>query len=227
MRTLGLRNEGVTGQRPLIVAFAVLASVIASLVVGVLAGSGSFLSAGIIAVAGFALVAAFSPSTVLWGVFALGFVVAGLARLYVPELQQVRWLLLPATCVLAGHALLIAVRHEGIRFPAFVWLGFGFIAIIVASTLANESMNSTALLGLKGYFQLWGVILAFALIPWAMSTENSMLTAFLIILISGLGALWRKEIISAPIFFASTFTCLSHCSCCRVAISLSAQNDLC
>lgn len=258
MRTLRLRSGDVQGQRMLIVGFAVVLSLLASIAVGVLAGSGSFLPAAIMAVAGFALVAAFSPSWVLWGIFIVGFVIAGVTRLYIPEVQQVRWLLLPASTVLALHAVIIAARGDGIRLPTFCWFAIGFVVVTLASTLVNESLNSTALLGLKGYFQMWGVIVAFALVPFAMSTmrwlgwallavaliqlpfvlhqffvlvparvglhqwiipvdvvagtfgaekggggENSMLTAFLIIMISGFAALWRRGVISAPVFFGA------------------------
>ncbi len=256
MRVLRLRNDESAGQRTLIVAFAVVLSLLASVAVGVLAGSGSFLPAAVMAVGGFAVVAAFSPSWVLWGIFILGFVIAGFTRLYIPEVQQVRWLLLPAATVLALHALIVAARSGGIRLPAFGWFAIGFVVVMLASTVVNKSMNSTALLGLKGYFQMWGVIVALALVPYTLSTmrwlgwallgvavvqlpfvlhqffvlvparvglhdwiipvdvvagtfgaekggggENSMLTAFLIILISGFAALWRRGVISAPIFF--------------------------
>lgn len=133
------------------------------------------------------MVTLFFPRSWLMLTIVGGLVVAGLARLYVPQLQAVRWLVALAALILGIYALLQVLwpasanqrRSAGPAAPAVLWWGAAFAIVLLLSTVLNWNGVSTAVSGLKGYVQMWGVLLALALIRWPESFI-SRLPAFLL-----------------------------------------------
>lgn len=127
------------------------------------------------------------PHLLLWIVLFGGLVVSGLSSLYFPQLGPVRWGVVLATLGLGLSALL--ARGTGIASglgkrpaisPTALWALIFFI-ISLLSALLNFRLSSDAVIGLKGYFQAWGILLAFALLP--LRTEQAdRYVRFLIIL---------------------------------------------
>ena len=123
------------------------------------------------------LVSAFFPRSWLKLVLIGGLVVAGLTRLYLPQLQSVRWLVAFAAMVLGAYALLnvLWTRYSDMSrslrpaIPPLLWWGAAFAVVMLLSTLLNWSGVMTAVSGLKGYVQMWGLLLALALIRWPES----------------------------------------------------------
>lgn len=122
---------------------------------------------------------AFFPRILLLLVLVGGLVAAGLARLYLPQLQGVRWLIALGAWVLGCYGLLglLSVKSagtDGSRGPLLgilVWAAL-FFAVLLAATAMNWKGLATAGTGLKGYFQMWGLLLAFALVRWPESLIN-------------------------------------------------------
>lgn len=101
----------------------------------------------------------FYRELLLWSVIALGLVGAGLARLYTPSLQQIRWLAIP---IIIGLLLYVVTDHLLARrnvkktqtSPIVLWSILFMIFTIVSAVINQTDLKSMAI-GLKGYFQVW------------------------------------------------------------------------
>jgi hypothetical protein len=116
------------------------------------------------------LVIAVYPTLLLWITIVAALVVAGLTRLYIPQLQEVRWFVVPVALALLGHALLsgftMTPGPTRERLPATLGWALAFILVVVFSTLLNRPGLEQAVIGFKGYFQVWGVLFALAILRW-------------------------------------------------------------
>jgi hypothetical protein len=140
---------------------------------GWIASSGDMRLAAVFVAALFGTVSAFFPRFLLWGVILGGLVAAGVSRLYFPEVQQLRWAVAAAATYLGFYAVLRAaftVEEAGPgtakTFPSILLWAAAFFASVVLATALNWLDITTALVGFKGYFQVWGLLLALALIHW-------------------------------------------------------------
>ncbi len=110
----------------------------------------------------------------LWSTIIVGIVLSGLAKLYTPALQQIRWLTIPLSLILAIHALReVAIDfHDGTRrvYSPLVHWALLFMLFMVGITLINDTELNRIAVGFKGYFQVWGLFFALALIPWHETT---------------------------------------------------------
>lgn len=145
-------------------------SIFSAGIIGWLASEGDPLLLAVPIAALAALYLATKPIWLLWGALIGGLLISGLARLYVPELQQIRWALAPLALVLALHAIHASflTQHSEDRYtvPSVVWWAFAFLSLASFSTLTAGFSLDRLLIGSKGYFQVWGLLLALALFPW-------------------------------------------------------------
>jgi hypothetical protein len=109
-----------------------------------------------------------SPRLAVWVALVGALCIAGLIELYLPGLQQVRWLFSLLSIVLmlvATVRFLAQPRQQGtaeLGGGAVVLLCFVCVACAVAGALAAGMPSAAALVGLKNYFQMWGVLAALA-----------------------------------------------------------------
>lgn len=152
---------------------------IVGVVCGVMIGTGeTIIPLGIVfALAGMAIV--FFPHPLFWGTVTLGLVVAGLTRLYLPGLQEVRWLLVPASMALIVHGMVSRKQDETVQFPLFLWFGIAFMLVLCFSSVINSVPTKISALGIKGYLQVWGLMFGLALIPFGRQTTDRLLILLL------------------------------------------------
>lgn len=154
-------------------------------IAGLLAVTGSIFLVAIPAVLLFAAVLLFHPWLFTWLIIVSGLVVMGVIRLYAPQFQIIRWIVpLVALAVPIAIALMQAFKSrpaEPARQPALLWWGVAFVGVALISTLVNWSRFSTAILGAKDYFQVWGLLLAFALIRFQGDFTRGLRMLFLAI----------------------------------------------
>ncbi|MEQ1558610.1 MAG: hypothetical protein ABL933_06660 [Methyloglobulus sp.] len=148
----------------------VLAGILLAFLAGILAAFGQLLFLALLlgAIGGVVLIA--KPRLAVWVVLIGGFVVTGLAELYLPQLQQVRWgvallsiALIPLAIIIAGFKADIAdeKKLDSSASSVLFWaIGIVFCALL--ATIANSSAMSTGLVGLKNYFQMFGLLATFA-----------------------------------------------------------------
>lgn len=123
------------------------------------------------------LIAAFiatRPIWLFWAVVVGGLVASGLTRLYLPQLQEVRWLLAPTAWVLAFYALFNRERPSRLegrsRVPTLIYWALAFMAISAVSSAVAGFSAERYVVGFKGYFQVWGLLFSMAFGAWAAST---------------------------------------------------------
>jgi len=177
-----LNQQGQTYTGTLVMTLILSALVaLVGIVCGILIGTGEtkIPLAIVFALAGVCVV--FFPRPLFWGTVILGLVVAGFTRLYVPALQEVRWLLVPLSMALIVHGLVSPRDDEPIEFPAFLWFAIAFIMVLCLTSMINSVPTKVSALGIKGYLQVWGLMFGLALIPFRRETTNTLLKLMLLI----------------------------------------------
>ena len=149
---------------------------------GLVASLGSPLISFLIAAFFLAVFLIASPLALMWVVIVGGLVLAGVSELYLPDLRQARWGVVIAAVGLSGVALLSGLWERNVVTnplprvwsPIATW-AILFFATATFSAVVNLGMSFDTIVGLKGYFQVWGLLLAFALLPLRpASAERSM-----------------------------------------------------
>lgn len=112
------------------------------------------------------------PLSLLWTVAIGGMVVAGLVQLYFPQLQVVRWVFAGAAIALPMSVFLrtaFSARRasDQQKLPGVFWWAMAFIGLAAVATLLNWRGTGQAVFGLKGYFQMWGLMFGLAFLPFA------------------------------------------------------------
>ncbi|WP_295578830.1 hypothetical protein [uncultured Lamprocystis sp.] len=125
------------------------------------------------------------PLWLLWGAVLGGLVISGLFRLYLPQLQMVRWALPPIAILLTLYAIWGTPGfgpNRGWRpVPNVIWWALGFFAAVILAGALSEFLPSRFLVGFKGYFQVWGLLIALAFIPWPANVIDRLPRVFLVI----------------------------------------------
>lgn len=139
------------------------------IVFGMVAGSGILLfQIGLVALLA-ALVLAFTPRLLFWAVLFGALVAAGLIRLYLPQLQAFRWLVAGGTIALPFlifvHVLFERRGDAAQPMPPFAAWALAYFAYAVFVAFALSGGMAKGILGLKDYFQAWGLLPAFLLLP--------------------------------------------------------------
>lgn len=143
------------------------------------------------------------PGLLFWSVVIGGLVVAGVTRLYAPPLEQVRWLLAPASALLAlqATALYVARRPSADRaggISALVWWALGFVLLSLVATLANGFQLDRFIVGFKGYYQVWALLVALALAPWAPLVMDRLPRVLLAIAIAQIPFVLHQLLVLVP-----------------------------
>ncbi|MYN17677.1 hypothetical protein GTP81_13015 [Rugamonas sp. FT107W] len=162
--------------------------------VGLAALVGLLLAAGIYPVLGVLIalvvgpVLLFRPRIGIWAVLAGTLAAAGVIELYFPALSVVKWglaLVAFALPLVAAFELFYgrAARKGAVYRPPQPFLRWGmmFFIVFLVSTVANWNGGMDALVGFKGYFQVWGVMLVFSYINYS-EREAGRLMKFLLVL---------------------------------------------
>lgn len=111
-----------------------------------------------------------SPTLLLWIVLIGGLVVAGISELYIPALRQARWGVALAAIGLGAASIILGAwsRRKDAPPPAWsstvIWCLL-FLLVSLFSSILNQGLSFDSVVGLKNYFQVWGILLAFALLP--------------------------------------------------------------
>ena len=94
-----------------------------------------------------------------------GLLISGLMQLYVPKLELIRWGVACAAMILIGHVIVEALRSNKLRFSiesSILFWVMVFFGVLVLSVFVHDVDGRTAFVSLKGYFQVWGILLAMA-----------------------------------------------------------------
>jgi len=135
---------------------------------GVIAGSGDAKVVTVVVGAFIGVVLLFNPRASLWLVIFGTLIFAGLAQLYVPQIQFIRW---PIAFLSAALGMLAAMqywfsRSRTTRLPSVFWWGAGLFSVVLISSLMNHRDSEIAAFGLKGYFQVFGLFIAMVMYAW-------------------------------------------------------------
>lgn len=152
------------------------------LLFGFVASLGDPLLALLLAAPVLSLALAARPLWMFWSVLVGGLVVAGVTELYVPMLRQARWGVVLAAVFLAVVTIFARAmaRSKPTTSPSamprprsnlLVW-ALAFFVFSVFSSLLNDGLSLDSLIGLKGYFQVWGLLVAFIFLPMTMTTAQ-------------------------------------------------------
>lgn len=162
-----------------------LAAVMGALVAGWLSASGNLIL--VVLFVGLILGALTAPSkaALFWFVVIGGLVVVGVAQLYLPGSKHLRYLVPLATLALLVHGVmerLGAPEHaKSPPIPPLLWWAIGFLGVAIASTAANWPGVGVAILGVKGYFQMWGLLFALVFVRWTPRLLESLPRAILFV----------------------------------------------
>ena len=147
-----------------------VAALLLAIVAGVVSATANPLLIMFFVASGLGVILMFQPIALLWVVLVGGLVFSGLAELYVPALRHLRWAVVLAALGLGLSAVvsrmfskdkprwLTGIGEDGVLLA---WALFFFVATVF-STFYNLGFSLDAVIGLKGYFQVWGILLAFA-----------------------------------------------------------------
>jgi len=113
-----------------------------------------------------------------------GLVVSGLTQLYVPQIQLIRWAFVGSALVLIGHIFVTAVKNNRLSLQvdsAIIFWSLMFVLVLCCSALMQQVKPAIALISIKGYLQVWGVLFALALLPWRQEQINKLPLFFLLV----------------------------------------------
>lgn len=152
-------------------ALVAVVGLLAAVAIGWLTSKGDSLLFAVLPVAAlFGLYFATRPMWLLWSSVVGGLVVSGLVKLYVPQLQLIRWALAPIAILLAFHAIAASMGPRtttGHRpSPTVIWWALAFMVIAVLGSVFGDFHSERFIIGAKGYLQVWGLLFALAFVPW-------------------------------------------------------------
>jgi hypothetical protein len=166
-----------------------LTSVVLALLVGILAGLGQFLYVALLlgVIVGIFLIA--KPKLAVWIVIISGLIISGIVELYLPQFQQIRWgismlsiALIPLSIIFAGFNTPIALEKKmDPASKATLFLAIGLLASAFLTVLANPLPISTCLIGLKNYFQMFGLLATFATFRYTTDEAGSFINFLLLL----------------------------------------------
>lgn len=174
MNSLGMRMGAGNGAWLKLV-LVLIPGLLAAVLLGLVSTTGNFFFIGMLSGLFLVVGVVMFPRFLLWATIAGGLVVAGSLLLYLPELQHMRWFV-PGFSAL----LMLYVGREWFKLdnhkmaqpytPPLIYLALLFLLVAMVSTLANKSTLGTSISGMKGYFQIWSLMFALALIRWDEQT---------------------------------------------------------
>ncbi len=138
--------------------------------IGFIASTGSLLLIGLLVGGIVGIVILISPKLLFMVTIFGSIVIAGLTQLYIPQLELVRWGFAGCAIYLVVYVISYFVQNsskvrEDPISPLIIW-GILFIVFIFLSMILNNPNFEKLIFGIKGYFQVWGIFLALAFMPW-------------------------------------------------------------
>ncbi len=124
----------------------------------------------------------YKPDILLWFTLISGLIIAGLAQLYWPQLQIIRWVVSLLTLVIGALAIIeYAFKYKREKPSSLLWWIIAFFTVTLFSSFINFVDFNTFVFGVKGYFQVYGLFIALALLAWDKGHIN-FIPKFLILL---------------------------------------------
>ncbi len=129
------------------------------------------------------------PRVAVWVVLIIELVVSGLFELYFPSVQLVRWggvVLSVALFVASLQVMTLSSHDSGQRkldpsAKGLLTAAVGLIIFALIATVINLDAFSVSVIGLKNYFQMYGLLAALAVFPYT-ADEASKFMRFLLCL---------------------------------------------
>lgn len=119
-----------------------------------------------------------SRKSLLWFVIICGLVVTGLAQLYLPGARYIRYLVPLVSIGLIFHGTMNRISNPALsdhdNISAIVLWALAFIIVAIVSTAVNWNGPSVPIMGLKGYFQMWGFFFGLLLVRWKPDVFRSL-----------------------------------------------------
>jgi len=148
-----------------------LAAVPIAMLAGAVASTGNIKLIALFFGTLFGLVTALFPTALFWLSITISIVLAGTAQLYFPSLELIRWAVVPISALLVIHILIQSIQSSPQHrnpddMPSILWLLLAFMLVNLITALVNQQNFASMTTGLKGYFQLWGVLFGMALLNW-------------------------------------------------------------
>ncbi len=157
-----------------------------TLVFAVVCGAALAIFGGIVAigVCGLALGIALLqvPRVMVWAIVVGGLGVVGLVELYLPQFQAIRWgvaILSMCVGVISAVAWLAENQknqHAVTGSAALLATLLLFVCTALLATAAGGSPLGSAMVGLKNYFQMWGLMLALAWLGYKPADATRFIT---------------------------------------------------
>jgi hypothetical protein len=111
-----------------------------------------------------------SRVALFWFVVIGGLMITGLCQLYLPQLKYVRYIVPLASMPLMLHGVVDYFTSwkstKGEPLPAIMAWALAFALACTGSVLVSLSDPAVALVGTKGYFQMWGLFLSVVFLRW-------------------------------------------------------------
>lgn len=142
-----------------------------AIVSGVAISISDFRMVALIAAMAVGVVVALYPIALFWGMLVIGFAGAGLAQLYFPPLELIRWAVIPISFLFIAYVFIQYLTDKPeittIKSPSLLMLLLNafFLANVISWVVSGIPLVDF-ITGIKGYFQLWGFLLALALLTW-------------------------------------------------------------
>lgn len=106
-----------------------------------------------------------APRLVVWLVLGLGLTTGALVSIAGPAYMKLPWAISMLAFLLWPMALLHLLLQK--RIPAFIWLALAFVFCAVVSTGLQWYSAAEFIAGFKRYFQAYGLLFAFATLPFS------------------------------------------------------------
>lgn len=196
--TLLHAEGGTLSRRPLIVWLLALGM---ALVGGVVSALGNLTVAIVFVGLLVALAVAPSRNAVFWFVVTSGLILVGVMQLYA-SVKYARYVVPLVAAFLLLHAFMerLTQRTGPSREPVaeIVWWSLAFMLFTALSTIVNWAGVGNAIVGLKGYFQVWTLFASLVLIRWDDRFVDTLPRAMLAIAFVQLPFVLHEYFVIAP-----------------------------
>ncbi len=182
-RFLGVRTQSMSGT---VWAFLVV-MLFAAILIGVALALGSYPVAIIMLAMAAAFMLIVFPFVGAWAVIIGGLVAAGLIDLYLPAFRPFFWAVVLLSMVIAAIALIntffgqtdMQINTREVN-GLFSWIGL-FIFFVILASLANWHGFGAFVVGIKGYFQIWGLLVAIYLLTKNVDDARRLISFFVLL----------------------------------------------
>ena len=159
-----------------------------------------------VAIAGLALI--IYPRVGMWAVIVGALVVSGMVDLYAPFLKPIVWGLALLSIILSIIALtksffeqkfIHKLKQKSVKDSNhLIKISLLFVFSVVMSSLINWHGVSSFLVGLKGYFQVWGLLIAIFYLTKDVNQAKKLILFFLILGVLQIPAVLHQFLVLVP-----------------------------